>query len=121
MPCHSVIDSAPRHPSEVEVLIIGGGVTGISLASLLARNGKSTLLLENRDFASGTSQASGMMIWGGFLYLKNLEFRQVWQFCRARDQLIAGLDGEVTKRKFTYIGLKKGGRNRLMVWLALHL
>jgi len=114
-------DLSTRSSSKVDVLIIGGGVTGIALATLLARNSKSMLLLENRDFASGTSQASGMMVWGGLLYLKNFEFRLVWKFCRARDKMIRRLDGEVRKRKFTYIGLKKGGRNRLLVWLALKL
>ncbi|MFK7912003.1 MAG: FAD-dependent oxidoreductase [Akkermansiaceae bacterium] len=107
-------------PSEVDVLIIGGGVTGISLAALMAQN-KSLLLLEKRDFASGTSQASGMMVWGGLLYLKNFEFRLVWKYCRARDRMIGRQNGQVTKRKFTYMMQKKGGRSRVFVWLALQV
>ena len=108
-----------RIPNQTEVLILGGGITGISLAALLDSNGKSVLLVEKGDFASGTSQASGMMVWGGLLYLKNLEFGLVRRFCRARDRLIRKSGGEIETRSFTYLGLKSGGRNRLFMWLAL--
>jgi len=48
-----------------DVLIIGGGITGASLYGELCRHGWRTLLLDKGDFASGTSQSSGMMVWGG--------------------------------------------------------
>lgn len=106
-------------PEHVETLIIGGGITGTSLANLLHRTGRSALLVEKEDFGSGTSQASGMMIWGGLLYLKNLEFLQVRKFCRARDQLISTLTDEVSPRSFTYVSSKKSGRSSLLMRAAL--
>lgn len=111
--------SAP--PSQADVLILGGGITGISLARLLARNGKSTVLIEKHDFTSGTSQASGMMIWGGLLYLKNLEFRTVAKFCRSRDRLIQRRPTEIAPRQFTYLVARHGGRSSLLMASALQL
>lgn len=111
--------SGPNVPEHIETLIIGGGITGTSLANLLHRTGRSALLVEKEDFGAGTSQSSGMMIWGGLLYLKNLEFFQVHKFCRARDQLISTLSDEVAPRSFTYVSSKKSGRNSLVMRAAL--
>ncbi len=110
-----------RVPDRAEVLIIGGGITGISLATLLARNGISSVLIEKNDFTSGTSQASGMMIWGGLLYLKNLEFRTVAKFCRSRDRLIRNRPGDVAPRRFTYLVARQGGRRSWFMWCALQV
>jgi glycerol-3-phosphate dehydrogenase len=116
------VPASPRSPAlEANVLVIGGGITGISLATLLARNGKSTLLIEKHDFASGTSQASGMMIWGGLLYLRNLEFRTVAKFCRARDRLLHQPGARISPRAFTYLVAKHGGRSSWLMWAALQL
>lgn len=112
-------DGLQTPPSEVEVLVVGGGITGTSLADVLHRANRRALLVEHRDFGSGTSQASGMMIWGGLLYLKRLEFRQVRKFCRARDGLIASLRGEVSPRTFSYLGSRPGGRHPAAVRAAL--
>lgn len=108
-------------PDRAEVLIIGGGITGISLATLLARNGISSVLIEKNDFTSGTSQASGMMIWGGLLYLKNLEFRTVARFCRSRDFLIRSRPEDVASRDFTYLVARQGGRRSWFMWCALQV
>lgn len=108
-------------PERADVLIIGGGITGISLAALLARNKISTVLIEKSDFTSGTSQASGMMIWGGLLYLKNLEFRTVVNFCRSRDRLIRDRRAEVAPRGFTYLVSRQGGRRSWFMWCALQV
>jgi glycerol-3-phosphate dehydrogenase len=45
----------------VDVAILGGGVNGACLYDALCRQGYRTLLLDRGDFASGSSQASGMM------------------------------------------------------------
>jgi len=54
-----------------DVAIIGGGIKGAHIYHQLCEAGYRTVLLEKGDFASGTSQASCMMIWGGLLYLAN--------------------------------------------------
>lgn len=67
-----------------DLIVIGGGVTGAGIALDAAHRGMSVLLLEKTDFASGTSSRSTKLIHGGLRYLKQLEFRLVWQVGRER-------------------------------------
>ena len=67
-----------------DLIVIGGGVTGAGIALDAASRGMSVLLLEKADFASGTSSRSTKLIHGGLRYLKQLEFRLVWQVGRER-------------------------------------
>lgn len=56
-----------------DIAIIGGGVLGGFLAHEAARRGYRTALVEARDFASGTTSASGKVLHGGLRYLQHLE------------------------------------------------
>jgi glycerol-3-phosphate dehydrogenase len=53
-----------------DVVVIGGGATGLGAAVDAASRGYSTLLLESRDFAQGTSSRSTKLIHGGVRYLE---------------------------------------------------
>lgn len=57
-----------------DVIVIGGGITGAGIALDATLRGLSVLLLEKKDFASGTSSKSTKLIHGGLRYLKQLEF-----------------------------------------------
>lgn len=59
---------------DLDLIIIGGGITGAGIAFDAAQRGLRTLLLEKKDFASGTSSKSTKLIHGGLRYLKQLEF-----------------------------------------------
>jgi len=59
---------------EFDLLIIGGGATGCGIALDAASRGLSTVLIEKKDFASGTSSKSTKLIHGGLRYLKQFEF-----------------------------------------------
>ena len=98
-------------PVAVDLLILGGGISGASLFSVADASGKRILLIDQGDFASGTSQSSGMMIWGGLLYLRNFELRLVRRLCCARDWLIDNCPA-VHARHFQYLPLKRGGKPR---------
>lgn len=50
--------------SSFDVTILGGGINGAGFYLTLCRRGYRVALLDNGDLASGTSRASGMMIWG---------------------------------------------------------
>ena len=54
----------------VDLLVIGGGVTGAGTALDAASRGLSVGLLEARDWASGTSSRSSKLIHGGLRYLE---------------------------------------------------
>ena len=57
----------------VDVLIVGGGITGAAIAYEASSRGLSVLLVEKADFGAATSAATGKLIHGGLRYLKNLE------------------------------------------------
>jgi glycerol-3-phosphate dehydrogenase len=58
-----------RLDGEFDVLVIGGGATGLGIAVDAATRGYRTVLVEARDFASGTSSRSTKLIHGGVRYL----------------------------------------------------
>ena len=55
--------------SQVDVLVIGGGIVGSGVARDAAMRGLKTVLVEQRDFASGTSSRSSRLLHGGMRYL----------------------------------------------------
>ncbi len=62
---------------ELDLLIIGGGITGAGIALDAVSRGMKVGLLEKNDFASGTSSKSTKLIHGGLRYLKQLDFMLV--------------------------------------------
>ncbi|GGK64014.1 glycerol-3-phosphate dehydrogenase/oxidase [Nocardia camponoti] len=54
---------------DVDVVVIGGGVTGVGVALDAAARGLSTVLVERADFAFGTSRWSSKLVHGGLRYL----------------------------------------------------
>lgn len=59
----------PLTGQHFQVAVIGGGITGVAIARECARAGKRTLLIEQRDFASGTTSRSSRILSG----LRSLE------------------------------------------------
>lgn len=77
-----------RLPQETwDILVVGGGITGVSIARDAALRGFRTALLEKDDFASGTSSRSSRLAHGGIRYLQNMEFPLVFEALRERDIL----------------------------------
>jgi len=71
-----------------DVLIIGGGINGVAVARECARQGKRTLLVEQNDFASGTTSRSTRIIHGGLRYLELGEIGLVRESLRERERLL---------------------------------
>ncbi len=71
-----------------DVLVVGGGVTGAGAALDAAARGLSVALVEQRDFASGTSSRSSKLVHGGLRYLEQKDFRLVREALHERRQLI---------------------------------
>src|SRR5947209_19289549 len=70
------------------VVIIGGGINGVAIARECARAGKRTLLLEQHDFAAGTTSRSTRIIHGGLRYLEHGEIGMVRESLRERQRLL---------------------------------
>lgn len=72
---------------ELDVLVVGGGITGAGVALDAVSRGLSTGLLEQRDYASGTSSRSSKLVHGGLRYLEMLDFALVHEALRERGLL----------------------------------
>jgi glycerol-3-phosphate dehydrogenase len=72
----------------LDVLVIGGGVTGAGSALDAVSRGLKVGLLEQRDYASGTSSRSSKMFHGGLRYLERLEFGLVREALRERNLML---------------------------------
>lgn len=71
-----------------EVLVIGGGATGLGVAVDAAARGYRTVLIERQDFAQATSSRSTKLIHGGFRYLKQGNVSLVRESLRERGLLL---------------------------------
>src|SRR5436190_12430260 len=70
-----------------DIIIIGGGATGLGTAVDAASRGYRTLLLEQSDFAKGTSSRSTKLIHGGVRYLQQGNVGLVLEALRERGLL----------------------------------
>ncbi|TKI06501.1 glycerol-3-phosphate dehydrogenase/oxidase [Martelella alba] len=80
--------AALRQRGTVPVLIVGGGINGISTFRELALQGIPTVLVEKDDWCQGASGALSRMIHGGLRYLETGEFRLVRESVTERNRLL---------------------------------
>jgi len=79
----------PAH--ELDVLVIGGGITGTGAALDAVTRGLSTGLVESRDWGFGTSSRSSKLVHGGIRYLEQLNFSLVREALIERGLLLQRL------------------------------
>jgi glycerol-3-phosphate dehydrogenase len=82
---------------ELDVLVIGGGVTGAGAALDAATRGLSTAVVDAQDWASGTSQWSTKLVHGGLRYLQMLDFKLVHEALTERGLLLTRLAPHLVK------------------------
>ena len=69
---------------ELDIIVIGGGITGAGIALDGATRGLSTVVFEMQDFAAGTSSRSTKLVHGGLRYLKQFEVKMVAEVGKER-------------------------------------
>lgn len=79
---------SPLEGQRFQVVIIGGGINGVAIARECARAKRRTLLLEQADFAAGTTSRSTRIIHGGLRYLEHGEIAMVRESLRERQRLL---------------------------------
>ncbi len=89
-----------RESREWDVVVIGGGATGLGIAVDAAARGFRTALIEARDFASGTSSRSTKLIHGGVRYLAQGNLKLVREALQERALLLANAPALVRPLKF---------------------
>lgn len=82
---------------ELDILVIGGGVTGTGAALDAVTRGLNTGLVEMRDWASGTSSRSTKLLHGGLRYLEMLDFGLVREALRERGLVMQKLAPYLTR------------------------
>ncbi|SFA89029.1 homodimeric glycerol 3-phosphate dehydrogenase (quinone) [Lentibacillus halodurans] len=70
---------------QVDVLVIGGGITGAGIALDAVTRGLNTAVVEMQDFAAGTSSRSTKLVHGGLRYLKQFEVKMVAEVGKERE------------------------------------
>jgi glycerol-3-phosphate dehydrogenase len=83
-----------------DMVIIGGGATGLGIALDAASRGFKTLLLEQSDFAKGTSSRSTKLVHGGVRYLAQGDLALVREALRERGLLLENAPHLVKKQAF---------------------
>ena len=85
---------------EWDLLVIGGGISGAGILREAARRGWSCLLLEQRDFAWGTSSRSSKMVHGGLRYIARGQLQLTRDSVRERQRLLQEAPGLVEPLSF---------------------
>jgi glycerol-3-phosphate dehydrogenase len=107
---------------EWDLLVIGGGITGAGILLEASRRGLRALLVEQRDFAWGTSSRSSKLVHGGLRYLKEGRFALTRESVHERDALLRDAPGLVEPQSFAfgdYVG-RKPGRRAFLLGLAIY-
>ncbi len=101
-----------------DTLVVGAGINGAVAAAALAGQGATVTVIDKGDFASGTSQESSNLAWGGIKYLESYEFGLVWKLCECRNRLMDAYPGQVREIRF-FTSVAKGFRKpRFILYLG---
>ena len=83
-----------------DMLIIGGGITGAGIAREAARRGLTVLLIEQKDFAWGTSSRSSKMVHGGLRYIASGDYKTTLLSVRERERMLNEASGLVNEMHY---------------------
>lgn len=100
-----------------DVIVIGGGINGVAIARECAHGGKRVLILEQNDFASGSTSRSTRIIHGGLRYLEHGEVGLVRESLRERERLRAERPHLVRPLKFL-VAVNAGGHHSALALRA---
>lgn len=79
-----------EHGAPLDVLVVGGGITGVGVALDAASRGLRVALVERDDLAAGTSRWSSKLVHGGLRYLASGQVGVAWESARER-AVLAGV------------------------------
>ena len=92
-----------------DVLVVGGGITGAGVALDAAARGLKVAIVDQADFAAGTSSKSSKLIHGGLRYLQQGDFALVYEALHERQRLLRNAPHLVRMLPFMIPVLTKDG------------
>ena len=108
--------------TDVDLLVIGGGIAGAGVALEASRRGIAVMLVDARDFAWGSSSRSSKLVHGGLRYLREGAFGLTRESVRERGRLLQDAPGLVEPQRFLlghYDG-RSPSRRTLAAGLAIY-
>jgi len=106
---------------EFDLIVIGGGITGASVAYEAASRGLNVALVEKSDFGSATSAATSKMIHGGLRYLSTYEFALVRESLKERRVLMNIAPNFIHPAPFLFSSYKKDKVSFKQMRLGMYL
>jgi glycerol-3-phosphate dehydrogenase len=103
-----------------DIAVIGGGITGAGVALDAASRGYSVALVEQADFASGTSSRSSKLVHGGLRYLQNFDLGLVREALVER-QLMVKLAPHLVRPLQLVVPAFDGGRPDRLMGIGLNM
>lgn len=104
-----------------DAIVIGGGITGAGIACELSRQNLKVLLLEQKDYAWGTSSRSSKMVHGGLRYIAEGDIKLTRESVVEREHLLKSLPGLVERLPYLFAARKKVFPNRFLFGALLSL
>ncbi|UJB66062.1 glycerol-3-phosphate dehydrogenase/oxidase [Acidovorax sp. YS12] len=106
---------------EWDLVVVGGGISGAGVAQQAAQQGWRVLLVEQRDFAWGTSSRSSKLVHGGLRYLQQGDLRTTRDCVRERERLLREAPGLVVRQSFLFPDCAGRAPGRWLVQAGLTL
>jgi glycerol-3-phosphate dehydrogenase len=109
-------------PEKWDLIVIGGGITGAGILREGARMGLAVVLIEQNDFAWGTSSRSSKLVHGGLRYIKEGHLFMTKTAVEERDRLLAEAPGLVEPLGFLLpvYEAQRPGKKMLKVGLTIY-
>ena len=104
-----------------DIIVVGGGIIGAGVLREATRRGLSALLIEQKDFAWGTSSRSSKMVHGGLRYIAQGDIKLTRQSVLERERLIAEAPGLIYRTKNYFLVKKWQFPGRFVMGLVLAL
>lgn len=90
-----------------DMIIVGGGITGVGILREATRRGLKALLVEQKDYAWGTSSRSSKMVHGGLRYIAQLDIKLTKHSVLERERLLKEAPGLVNRLGYLFT-IRKG-------------
>jgi len=102
-----------------DLAVIGGGISGAGVAQQAARQGWKVVLIEQRDFAWGTSSRSSKLVHGGLRYLKEGDIKTTLHSVRERERLMREAPELIEPQSFLFANCQGRKPGRWLFQLGL--